>query len=418
MAPHYSTTGRPSIDPVLMIRMLLVGYLFGIRSDRRLCEDVELNLAYRWFCRLGLDGRVPDHSTFSKARHGRFRNSDLLRQVYESIVARCLAEGIASSRHVAVDGSLVFADANHDRYVAEAGDLPTNDEAMQAVRDYLTDLDAAAPDLEGVQRSPARCVSVTDPAAALSRKSGMPRFAYGMNAAVDTASGIVLDVEAAPERFADEARAARHMVDRMEARHGVRPDVLTADKAYGAGPFLAWLERRGIESHIPVIDHSGQTAGKLHRSAFQYDATQDAYICPQGKLLRPIDGKDSKRKAAGTIGYRARQSDCGRCPLRSDCTRGSMRVISRSIHEDVRDRAKARARTDAFARSQRLRLRVEHLFGAIKHNDGFRRVRLRGIRGPAEQFLMVAMARNLKRMVTLLAPSPKTPPSFAAEAAA
>ena len=416
MAPHYSTTGRPSIDPVLMIRMLVVGYLFGIRSDRRLCEEVDLNLAYRWFCRLGLDGRVPDHSSFSKNRHGRFRDSGLLRQVFERIVERCLADGIASARHVAVDGSLVFADANHDRYVAGAGELPMDGKATHAVRDYLADLDTAAPDLEGVQRSPAKCVSLTDPAAALSRKSGMPRFAYGMNAAIDTTSGIVLDVEAAPERFADEARAARHMIDRMRGRHGVRPDVLAADKAYGFGPFLAWLERQGIESHIPVIDRSGQTSGKLHRSAFRNDATQDAYVCPQGKFLRPVDGRDSRRRASGTVGYRARQSDCGRCPIKSDCTRGSMRVISRSIHEDVRARAMARAQTATFECSQHLRLRVEHFFGAIKHNDGFRRVRLRGMRGAAEQFLMGAMARNLKRMVTLLAPSPKTPPPAIAAA--
>lgn len=98
MVPHYSATGRPSIDPVLMIHILVVGYLNGIRSDRRLCEEVDLNLAYRWFCRLGLDGRVPDHSTFSKNRHGRFRDSGLLRQVFESVVERCLLDGIASSR--------------------------------------------------------------------------------------------------------------------------------------------------------------------------------------------------------------------------------------------------------------------------------------------------------------------------------
>ena len=94
LAPFYSAVGRPSVDPELMIRMLLVGYCFGIRSERRLCEEVHLNLAYRWFCRLGLDGRVPDHSTFSKNRHGRFRDSDLLRHVFEAVVHRCLAEGL------------------------------------------------------------------------------------------------------------------------------------------------------------------------------------------------------------------------------------------------------------------------------------------------------------------------------------
>ena len=357
---------------------------------------------------------MPDHSTFSKNRHGRFRASGLLRQVFERIVERCLAERIASARHVAVDGSLIFANANHDRHVAGPDDLPQGAEASHAVRDYLADLDDAAPDLEGVQRSVAKCVSLTDPAAALGRKSGMPRFAYGLNAAIDTASGIVFDVEAAPERFADEARAARCMIDRMEDRHGFTPAVLVTDKAYGAGPFLAWLERRGIEAHIPVIDRSAQGPGSLPRSAFHYDAMQDAYICPQGKLVRRTGGNDARMRTSGAIGYRARKSDCGPCPIKSDCTRAPSRVLSRSVHEDVRDRAKARAHTDAFGRSQRLRLRVEHFFAIIKHNDGFRRVRLRGLRGADEQFLMTSTARNLKRMLRLMAPKEGPPPTAVA----
>src|SRR5215472_10049168 len=98
LAPYYSEIGRPSVDPELMIRMLIVGYCFGIRSERRLCEEVHLNLAYRWFCRLGLDGAVPDHSTFSKNRHGRFRESDVLRKLFETTVRRCLSEGLVGVR--------------------------------------------------------------------------------------------------------------------------------------------------------------------------------------------------------------------------------------------------------------------------------------------------------------------------------
>ena len=97
LKPFYSQIGRPSIDPELMIRMLIVGYCMGIRSERRLCEEVHLNLAYRWFCRLGLDGKVPDHSTFSKNRHGRFRESDAPRHLFESVVQRCMAEGLVGA---------------------------------------------------------------------------------------------------------------------------------------------------------------------------------------------------------------------------------------------------------------------------------------------------------------------------------
>lgn len=112
LKPFYSDTGRPSIDPELMIRMLMIGYCMGIRSERRLCDEVHLNLAYRWFCRLGLDGDVPDHSTFSKNRHGRFRDSDLLRRLFETTVERCMAEGLVGGEGFAVDASLIRADAN------------------------------------------------------------------------------------------------------------------------------------------------------------------------------------------------------------------------------------------------------------------------------------------------------------------
>src|ERR1700738_1033155 len=123
LAAFYSTMGRPSIDPELMIRMLIIGYCFGIRSERRLCEEVHLSLAYRWFCRLGLDGHVPDHSTFSKNRHGRFRDCDLLRKLFETVVRRCMAEGLVDGRAFAVDASLIAADANKQRSAAGSDDV-------------------------------------------------------------------------------------------------------------------------------------------------------------------------------------------------------------------------------------------------------------------------------------------------------
>ena len=143
LAPFYSEAGRPSIDPELMIRMLIVGYCFGIRSERRLCEEVHLNLAYRWFCRLGLDGAAPDHSTFSKNRHGRFRESDLLRKVFETTVRRCIAEGLVGGEGFAVDASMIKADANRQRSVP-GSEWQTPEAANHAVREYLAVLDDAA----------------------------------------------------------------------------------------------------------------------------------------------------------------------------------------------------------------------------------------------------------------------------------
>ncbi len=147
LVDFYSHTGRPSVDPELLIRMLLVGYYFGIRSERRLCEEVHLNLAYRWFCRLDLTDRVPDHSTFSKNRHGRFRESELLRHLFETTVARCIAEGLVSGQRLAIDASLIEADANKQNSTPKeewcASDIDPTD-APSAVREYLDTLDEAA----------------------------------------------------------------------------------------------------------------------------------------------------------------------------------------------------------------------------------------------------------------------------------
>jgi transposase len=146
LKPHYSNTGRPSIDPELMIRMLIVGYCMGIRSEGSLCEEVHLNLAYRWFCRLGLDGKVPDHSTFSKNRHGRFRESNLLRHVFETVVECCMGEGLVRADGFAVDASLIAADANKQRSDPSDEWKPeeVKDKACRAAREYLATLDDAA----------------------------------------------------------------------------------------------------------------------------------------------------------------------------------------------------------------------------------------------------------------------------------
>ena len=146
LASFYSSTGRPSIDPELLIRMLLVGHCHGVRSERRLCEEVHLNLAYRWFCRLGLEGDVPDHSTFSKNRHGRFRDSDLLRKVFEGVVRRCIAEGLVGGDGFAVDASLIKADANRQRSAGDSEDVDWKELAhtRRSVREYLDTLDEAA----------------------------------------------------------------------------------------------------------------------------------------------------------------------------------------------------------------------------------------------------------------------------------
>src|SRR5690554_4112626 len=147
LKPFYSSMGRPSIDPELMVRMLIVGYCFGIRSKRRLCEEVHLNLAYRWFCRLGLDDAVPDHSTFSKNRHGRFSDSEALRHVFESVLRRCMIEGLVAGEGFAIDASVIKADASRARGVSgvETIDWSQGEWQSRAVREYIEALEENNP---------------------------------------------------------------------------------------------------------------------------------------------------------------------------------------------------------------------------------------------------------------------------------
>jgi len=201
MAPHYSLIGRPSIDPELMVRMLLVGYLGGIRSERKLCAGMHLNLAHRWFCRLGVDDVVPDHSTFSKNRHRRFRDGNVFRAVFEQVVRRCVEAGLVPGENAAVDGSQVDADASrHKRLPGDrVPEAWTTDRKAQSrpVREHLDALDAAVPPGPDEPRHEApKYLSPTDPAAAWSIKHGVGVFAYETNLLVDTAHGIIVDVEA------------------------------------------------------------------------------------------------------------------------------------------------------------------------------------------------------------------------------
>jgi transposase len=218
LRPFYSDMGRPSVDPELMIRMLLIGYCFGIRSERRLCEEVHLNLAYRWFCRLGLEGDVPDHSTFSKNRHGRFRESDLLRELFETTVRRCIAEGLVGGEGFAVDASLIRADANKQRSAEASEPVAWDDLARtrRSVREYLDTLDEAA--WGAASEAKPKFVSRSDPAAQWTGAlKGHAFFAYATNYLIDLDHAVIVDVEASRAIRQAEVGSARTMIERTSA---------------------------------------------------------------------------------------------------------------------------------------------------------------------------------------------------------
>ena len=313
LAPFYSAIGRPSIDPELMIGMLIVGYCFGIRSERRLCEEVHLNLAYRWFCRLGLDGQVPDHSTFSKNRHGRFRQSDLLRRVFETVLQRCIREGLVGGEACAVDASLIRADANRQKGIEGAKGLPA-EATGRAVKEYLAVLDNAA--FGAATEVTPKFISPADPAARWTgAHGGQAFFGYSTNYLIDLDNAIIVDVEATTAIRQAEVLAAKHMIERSMQRFDLYPAKLMGDSAYGSAEMLGWLVyEHGIEPHVTVFDKSTRQDGTFSRDDFTYDQAGDVYHCPGGKMLTTTS---SPVNDGATLRYRASKYDCPSLPLKN-----------------------------------------------------------------------------------------------------
>ena len=406
LAPYYSRLGRPSIDPVLMIRMLIVGYVFAIRSERALCRDLQVNLAYRWFCGLSIEDKIPDHSAFSRVRHERFHNSGIFRNVFERVVGTCIGAGLVGGEGFAVDASLIVADANKQRSTPgaqwnKALDAQT---ASRATKEYLATLDDTA--YGAASGVVPKFVSPSDPAAQWTGAMRGPAFfAYSDNYLIDVKYGIIMDVEASRAIRQAEVGAAKTMIERTEQRFDIKPERLAGDTAYGSGANLDWLvNEANIAPHIPVVDKSKREDGTFSREDFSFDKEHNVYVCPAGKVLTTTgklvnDGE--------TLLYTAKTRDCRSCLLKAQCCPNApLRRIQRSIHEEARDVARALAKTEAFERSRRDRKRVEMLFAHLKRIFRLGRLRLRGPRGAQFEFTLAAIAQNLRRLAKLVVRPP------------
>jgi transposase len=416
LAPYYSHTGRPSIDPVLMIRMLILGYVFAIRSERRLCSEVRVNLAYRWFCKLSIEDGIPDHSVFCRARHERFRESDALRRVFETVVAKCIAAGLVGGEALSIDASLIKADVDKNKRTRgnQPIDWPKSEEASRAVREYLAALDNARADEENDgsggddgsfsgRRKPAKEISLTDPQAAwVARKGTDPQFAYDANYLIDNKAGIIIDAEGTRANRLAEIAITRTMIERVKRRFGLQPQRLAGDTAYGAARLLKWLVDRGITPHIPVWDKSARSDGTFSRADFIFDRERNIYICPGGAELTSTGNIDQGR----IIHYRANKNDCSTCALKRRCTTAVVRKVTRDLNEEVREQVRALANTEAFEQSRRERKKIEMRFAHMKRILKLDRLRLRGLSGAKDEVLLTAMAQNLRRLAKFLSHAP------------
>jgi len=345
LSSFYSHTGRPSIDPELMIRMLIIGYCFGIRSERRLCQEVHLNLAYRWFCRLNLDDAVPEHSTFSKNRHGRFRASATFRWLFDEVVRSCMAAGLVKGEGFAVDASVVAADASRQRGVPSSQAVDWKDPRLSTaeVESAKTMIDRVE---ERFQITPERLIGDT---------------AYGTAA----------------------------MLAWMVDHKGIEPHVPVWERWQRNDDTLPSSEFRWSEQADEYRCPQGHPLRREWR-AFKNPRT---HITKADTIIYRSSQSD-----CGTCPLKER------C-----CPKTPTRKIVRSIHEAARDVARRIRMTMQYQRSRCQRKKVEMLFAHLKRILKLDRLRLRGLTGATDEFTLAAAVQNLRRLAKLIPQGPAAP---------
>jgi len=393
----YSETGRPSIDPELLLRILLIGYLYGISSERKLVEELRMHLAWRWFTGLGFDQELPHHSTFSKNRHGRFQESKLFEQLFEQIVLQCVEVGLVQGQHLSVDGSFVEANAAKESRIPRQ-QLAEAAQVNQTVRQYLVELEQQNPVEEPVHQQDQ--VSTTDPDSTYATKGGTPaRLGYYDNYLVDNHSCVIVGVQATAARMSQETVAAQDMLTRFAAWQGREPESVAADTTYGNGEFLQWLADRNVTAYMHTRDSALRKNNPGYGpERFTYQPESNSYRCPAGEQLNYV-GLNVRNRAHAYIGSAKR---CGACSQKAQCTTGRYKYLAIHIHEPVRQRARELAQTPEFAKAQRQRKKVEALFAQLKNQIGLRRLRLRRMKFVREQFWLAATVQNIKRLVRFL----------------
>jgi len=438
----YSHTGRPSVDPEQLIKMLLIGYLFGITSERKLCSEVKMHIAYRWFLGMNMDDKVPNHSTFSKNRHGRFKDSGLFQEIFDEIINQCIAQGFIGGTHVTVDGTLVKANASKKRmepiivnmnskeYIDkieeenDKSDSNKNDGPKgtstgtigakerlareQEVKKYEEKLkkekfkeSAWEPgknsrDLTKLSNQTHR--STVDPDARLARKwFESSRLCHGANYLMDNKNRIIIGALTDLPDGGGERRSAIRMLDYAMWHYGIKPETLGGDKGYFSGSLLKELDKRDIISHIPYTKVIKSThRGVYTINDFTYDERKNEYICPAGKRL-----KYSGRNKLHNV-WRCSIKHCRDCHLKEKCTKSKSRTLGVHVHEKLIKQACELSKTKEYRISQRKRKLIEGLFGEAKEQMGMRVAKFRHRWNVSEQFLMTATVQNIKRFVKLM----------------
>lgn len=395
----YSNTGRPSVDPVMLIKMMLIGYLYGIESERRLEREVRVNIAYRWFLGIELDEPVPDHSTISQLRRRKFGGTTIFQDIFDEIVRKCMERGLVTGKLLLTDSTHIRANARNDlREVIEVPDTPS--EYMQRLDREAFEIGLIEDPVVYPEKTKPVTRSTTDPDTGLLNRPGKPQgFHYLSHQTCDSENGIITDVYVTPGNIPDcvpHASRLEHQIDKF----GFETEAICADTGYDSNEVYNAMLHRNIKAFIPERCRSGVAnyEADFDPRYFIYSKEQDEYICPSGKVLRFSNyNKKNRRKR-----YLAKMEDCRNCPFREKCLGKSKnaRMIERSLHEEAREHQAANRNTPEYHNAIRLRkIWCEGNFAHQKEQHNLRRTFKRGIEKLTEQCLLSACALNIKRLV-------------------
>ena len=404
VADLYSNTGRPAIDPVVMIKMLLIGYIYGIDSERKLEQEITVNIAYRWFLGIDFGERVPDHSTISQLRRRKFDGTTIFRDVFDEIVRKCFEAGLIDGKLLLTDSTHIRANASNDlREIIEVPDTPT---------EYMQKLDREAYEL-GLIKEPVEydttktkeiTKSVTDPECGLMKRPGKPTgFHYLNHQTCDSKHGMITDVFVTAGNIKDSVPHVKRIEYQIE-KFGFNTDAICADGGYDSREVYEAMIKKDIAAYIPQREKPTPNCNYTEEYSpnnFIYDTDNDCYLCPAGRILK----YSSYCKGKGVKRYAAKKSECQNCPHKEKCIGKSKigRRIERHLHEEAKEKQMQHAGTPEYYEAMRLRkIWCEGNFSHQKERHNLRRTRKRGIERVTEQCLLSACALNLKRMVKLL----------------
>lgn len=396
----YSNTGRPSVDPVMLIKMMLIGYLYGIESERRLEQEVRVNIAYRWFLGIELDEPVPDHSTISQLRRRKFSGTTIFQDIFDEIVRKCMEEGLVTGKLLLTDSTHIRANARNDlREVIEVPDTPS--EYMQKLDREAFEMGLIKEPVVYPEKTKSVTKSITDPDSGLLNRPGKPNaFCYLNHQTTDAENGIITDVFVTPANVNDcspHTERLEHQIDKF----GFETESVCADAGYDNAEVYDAMLKRNIKTYIPrrqkpVVNCNYEE--DFNPGNFQYDSNKNVYICPAGKELH----YRSYLKQKGYKRYIAKKKDCMSCPYKEQCIGKSNnpRKIERNMHEEARrEQAKNNGTTEYYEAMRLRKIWCEGNFSHQKERHNLKRTFKRGIEKITEQCLLSACALNLKRLV-------------------